>query len=92
MAAEIAVKKALKDTFFMHLFEADQDLPLSFHHLTVQDLLDKRDKVTNGLKLLELIPRTVSVLEKRTTKSPPLTKTNLQIIQDYLKMRKFKVQ
>lgn len=89
LSFEVDAKGILKDIFFDALSRNDIDIPMNYLRLSVDEILDLRDKAEQGGKVLSLLERTMETLtEQRPAKKLNL-KSRISVVHDVLRMRKF---
>jgi hypothetical protein len=89
-AMQMAFKDILIDILFDHFKRLDADLPLNYLSLSVQELLDYGDKMQRSQEIMQIVDRALAKLDKN--KKVETAKSNISVIRDILRMRKFVIK
>jgi len=87
-AMQMAFKDILTDILYAHFKRLDVDLPLNYLTLSVQELLDYGDKMQRSQEIMQIVDRAVVKIDKNS-KRVEKSKSDISVIKDILRMRKF---
>jgi hypothetical protein len=91
LACQVDLTRELREILFESLTANDIDIPMNYLKLSVQEILELREKADKGSQILTLLPRTREALVKKAPIKQKM-KTSLTVILDVLRMRKFVVR
>jgi hypothetical protein len=88
----VSLQQELIDILYTKLSKLDVDIPMNYLSFSVQELIDIDDKVQRSHEIKELKSRAIVKILKGNKPKPPymqIKKTDLALIRNVLKMRKF---
>jgi hypothetical protein len=78
----------LKEILFEKLTSLDIDVPMNYLKLSVEEILELKDKAERARELLSIVDR-AKIKLAGDNKPVPKRTSSIQVIQDVLRMRKF---